>query len=78
MACARTPDGAGGRREEVAQFGTTTSQLLMLRDWLVAEGVSQVAMEATGVYWRPVVRHEALCDREGMKGPLRRTVAAVR
>jgi transposase len=78
VACARTPDGAGGRREEVAQFGTTTSQLLMLSDWLVERGVTLVGMEATGVYWKPVVRHEALFDREGMKGPLLRTVAAVR
>ena len=30
------------------------SDLVALRDWLAAEGVSQVAMEATGVYWRPV------------------------
>jgi hypothetical protein len=29
-------------------------------------------------YWKPLVRHEALSDREGMKGPLRRAVAAVR
>ena len=35
MACARTPDGVGGRREEVREFGTTTSQLLQLADWLV-------------------------------------------
>ena len=35
MACARLPDGDGGRREEVAEFGTTTSQLLGLSDWLV-------------------------------------------
>lgn len=34
MACARTPDGSGGRREDVAEFGTTTSQLLVLADWL--------------------------------------------
>jgi transposase len=54
MACARTPDGAGGRREEVAQFGTTTSQLLALSDWLVERGVTLVGMEATGVYWKPV------------------------
>jgi hypothetical protein len=33
-------------------------------------GVTQVALESTGVYWLPVVRHEALFDREGMKGPL--------
>jgi transposase len=54
MACARVPDGAGGRREEVAEFGTTTSQLLMLSDWLVERGVTLVGMEATGVYWKPV------------------------
>lgn len=54
MACARTPDGVGGRREEVAQFGTTTSQLLELTAWLVDRGVDLVGMEATGVYWKPV------------------------
>ena len=54
MACARTPDGAGGRREEVAQFGTTTSQLEALSAWLVERGVTLVGMEATGVYWKPV------------------------
>ncbi len=50
MACARVPDGAGGRREEVAEFGTTTSQLEALSDWLVERGVTLVGMEATGVY----------------------------
>ena len=35
-------------------FGTVTSQLHALRDWLVAQGVSSVAMEATGVYWLPL------------------------
>lgn len=54
MACARTPDGAGGRHEEVAEFRTTTSQLLVLSDWLVERGVTRVGMEATGVYWKPV------------------------
>ena len=34
MACARGPDGAGGRREEMAEFGTTTRALLALADWL--------------------------------------------
>jgi hypothetical protein len=34
MACARTPGTGGGRNEEVAEFGTTTSQLLKLADWL--------------------------------------------
>ena len=40
--------------EEVAEFKTTVQDLLALRDWLEALGVRQVAMEATGVYWKPV------------------------
>jgi transposase len=54
MACARTPDGYGGRREEVNEFGSTTSQLLALADWLTERQVTLVGMEATGVYWKPV------------------------
>lgn len=54
MACVRRP-GSGGRRvQEVREFRTWTSSLRDLVGWLAAEGVSQVAMEATGVYWRPV------------------------
>ena len=40
--------------EHMAEFRTTVQDLLALRDWLEALGVKQVAMEATGVYWRPV------------------------
>ena len=40
--------------QEVAEFETTVRGLLALRDWLKAHRVSQVAMEATGVYWKPV------------------------
>ena len=40
--------------EEVAEFRTTVQGLLGLRDWLEALGVRRVAMEATGVYWKPV------------------------
>ncbi len=54
MACARTPDGSGGRREEVEEFGTTTKELMSLSGWLVERGVELVGMEATGVYWKPV------------------------
>jgi len=49
-----------------------------LRAWLIAEGVTQVAMEATGVYWRPVVRHEALWNRVEVRGLHRWSVAAGR
>jgi transposase len=40
--------------EHVAEFRTTVQGLLALRDWLEALAVKQVAMEATGVYWKPV------------------------
>lgn len=53
-ACARTPEEGGGRSEHVAEFPTTVTGLLTLRDWLAAHGVTQVTMEATGVYWKPV------------------------
>ena len=53
-ACVREPDGRGGRREEVETFPTTVAGLLVLADWLQAHRVEQVAMEATGVYWKPV------------------------
>ena len=39
---------------EVRTFGTTTSALLALSDWLESHGCTHVAMEATGVYWKPV------------------------
>ncbi len=46
------PDGAVQRW--LRTFGTMTADLLALRDWLDGHGVTQVAMESTGVYWRPV------------------------
>jgi transposase len=54
MACVRVPAAGGGRDEHVEQFPTTVHGLLTLADWLEAHGVTQVAMEATGVYWKPV------------------------
>ena len=39
---------------EVRTFGTTTASLIGLRDWLAANKCTHVAMEATGVYWKPV------------------------
>src|SRR5215218_1597971 len=51
-ACARVPDGRGGREQHVAEFSTTVRGLLALRDWLAGQAVTQVVMEATGVYWK--------------------------
>lgn len=54
MACVRVPAARGRREEHIAQFSTTVQGLLGLRDWLAAHRVGVVAMEATGVYWKPV------------------------
>src|SRR3954462_8397535 len=79
MANVRTPRPTGrSRASTTRQFAATTVGLGGLAVWLGSEGVTHVAMEATGVYWKPVVRHEALVDREGMRGPLLGAVAAVR
>jgi transposase len=53
-ACVRVPVSAGQRDEHVESFATTVPSLLALADWLEAHAVTQVAMEATGVYWKPV------------------------
>lgn len=53
VACARV--GAGTAvTHAVRTFGTTTPELLALNDWLAAHGCTHVAMESTGVYWKPV------------------------
>src|SRR5438132_10104007 len=52
--CVHVPDQAGVRSELRAEFATMTPDLLALRDWLKGLGVTHVAMEATGVYWKPV------------------------
>jgi transposase len=55
VACVRTIQPQGGHiAEEVLTFGTMTGDLLRLSDWLVKKGVTHVAMESTGVLWRPV------------------------
>ena len=53
VACVRRMDGAKVRRQ-CRSFATTTAGLLDLLAWLRACGCSHVAMEATGVYWKPV------------------------
>src|SRR6516164_11843732 len=53
-ACVHVPNREGKRSELRADFQTMTGELLALRDWLKGLGVTHVAMEATGVYWKPV------------------------
>jgi transposase len=53
-ACVLCWESGARKSQEVRVFGTMTRDLLELADWLKAHGVTEVAMEATGVYWRPV------------------------
>jgi transposase len=53
-ACVRVGGRTGKAEQHVQTFGTTVGALLVLRDWLAAHGVTHVAMESTGVYWKPV------------------------
>ncbi len=39
---------------DVQSFGTTTREILRMSDWLAKEGVTHIAMESTGVYWKPI------------------------
>jgi len=55
MACVRKTDLKTGEvSENVMRFGTMTGELRALSDWMAAAGVTHVAMESTGVYWKPV------------------------
>lgn len=53
-ACIRVTGSDGTRQQIVQSFGTSTPELLALHDWLTAHQVTHVAMESTGVYWKPV------------------------
>jgi transposase len=53
VACARL-HGPAGITHDVRSFGTSTRELLELADWLASRGCTHVAMQSTGVYWKPV------------------------
>ncbi|HEX5011188.1 MAG TPA: IS110 family transposase [Planctomycetota bacterium] len=52
--CSTAPPPPGKRVEVTESFATTVEGLLVLRDWLQSHGVTHVAMESTGVYWKPI------------------------
>jgi transposase len=54
VVCVRCCDRPGKVFEEVRTFSTMTANLLALADWLASHGVTHVALESTGVYWKPV------------------------
>lgn len=53
VACLITSGGNKQRSKEIRTFRTFTSELLALHDWLHEAGCTHIAMEATGVYWKP-------------------------
>ncbi len=54
VACRLSVGPAGRRQTDLQTFGTTTSELLQLSDWLTAGECTHVAMESTGEFWKPV------------------------
>jgi transposase len=54
VACVIVPGAKGKPQKAIRTFGTMTDDLLALGDWLAERGVTQVAMESTGVYWQPI------------------------
>ena len=54
VACLLVTLQNGQVRKQIRSFPTTTRELLRMREWLISEGCTHVAMESTGVYWKPV------------------------
>src|SRR5437762_3147054 len=54
VACLLTPGAGAQPTKEIRTFGTMTADLLALADWLAAAGCTHVAMESSGVYWKPI------------------------
>ena len=54
VACLLVVRKDGKVQKQLRTFGTTTRELLSLRQWLVSEGCTHVAMESTGIYWKPI------------------------
>ena len=52
--CLKTPGPAGGQNKEIRTYETKTADLLEMRDWLKEKGCTHLAMESTGVYWKPI------------------------
>jgi hypothetical protein len=61
VACVRIVEG-GDVSRSVRTFATTTASLIELGEWLEANGCTHAAMEATGVYWKPVWEKRAMCN----------------
>jgi transposase len=58
-------DGPGERTQQIRKYKTFYQVLVQMVAWLVDQGVTHVAMEATGVYWKPVFH--ALCEADTLE-----------
>jgi len=54
VACAITPNADGQPQKDRQTFSTMTVEICQMRDWLKSLGVTHVAMESTGVFWKPI------------------------
>lgn len=54
VVCLSCLQANGKRSKEVRQFSTMTNEILVMKEWLKASGCSHIAMESTGVYWKPI------------------------
>jgi transposase len=54
VACLNIAQANGQRHKERGTFSTMTADVVRLREWLKAQGVTHVAMESTGVFWKPI------------------------
>jgi transposase len=54
VACLIVPGPNRKAQQAIRTFGTLTEELLALADWLAEHGVTQVALESTGVDWQPI------------------------
>src|SRR6266550_149215 len=63
VACLLIVRKDGRVQKQMRTFGTTTRELVTLREWLLSENCTHVAMESTGVYWKPVEKDLALLEQ---------------
>jgi transposase len=54
VACLSIVQANGHRHKEVRQFSTMTNEIVAMKEWLQASGCSHIAIESTGVYWKPI------------------------
>src|SRR5262249_42328405 len=53
-ACVRRIEPNGRLHQQTQHWGTMTCDLLAMADWMTAQGVAHVAMESTGIFWKPI------------------------